>query len=126
MTNTVKILCMVMALITAAGYFLMGAGVIHAADLTLKDAPPGFTWITGAFYIIAGVLLFLNKRWITITLTIINIIPIVVFYAMWASRTDVMFSSPGLTTKIGQILAEAGLIYLLIKSKKVQNIPEAT
>jgi type IV secretory pathway TrbD component len=110
-----------LALAAALGYFLMGAGVIHAADLTLDDAPPGFTWIAGAFYVIAGLLLFLKKRWIYAAFPVINVLVIAVFIFMWTGRTDVLFSLPGLMTKIPQILLETGLIYLLVKSKPVAN-----
>jgi hypothetical protein len=96
----------------------MGAGVIHAADLTLEDAPPGFAWIVGAFYVIAGILLFLRRRSLLIALGIINILPLLVFYIMWAGRPDVLWSLPGLMTKISQLLLEAGLVYLIITYKK--------
>jgi hypothetical protein len=119
-------ICLGLAVIAALGYILMGAGVIQAADLTLDDAPPGFTWIAGAFYVIAGLLLFWKKRWIAITLAVINIIPIAVFYIMWAGRTDVMFSAPGLITKIAQILLEIGLIYMVVKLKPGTSAAAAT
>jgi hypothetical protein len=101
----------------------MGAGVIQAGDPALNDAangsdaPWGFDWIAGGFYAIAGLALLWKKRWITIALAVINIIPIAVFYFMWAGRPDVMWSAPGLITKIAQILLETGLIYLLVKNK---------
>jgi len=66
-------------------------------------------------------LILLKKRWIWVTGAIINAIPIIGFYAMWTSRSDVMFSGPGLMTKIPQILLEAALIYLLIKTKPVKT-----
>jgi hypothetical protein len=116
----------ILALVAALGYFLMGAGVIHAANLTLKNAPPGFTWIAGVFYLIAGLLILLKKRWIYTTFAVINILVIAVFIFMWAGRTDVMFSAPGLMTKIPQILLEIGLIYWLVKSKPAAKPVPAT
>ena len=107
-----------LAMIAALGYFLMGINAIHAADLTQEDAPPGFVWIACAFYVISGLLLLQKKRWMLIALSIINVFPIAVFYLMWADRTDVMSSAPGLITKIAQILLEAGLIYLIVKFRQ--------
>jgi len=109
--------CLILSVLAAFGYFLMGAGIIHAANLTLDDAPPGFTWIAGAFYVIAGLLLLLKKRWIHTAFAVINVLVVAVFIFMWAGRTDVLFSTPGLMTKIPQILLEIGLIYWLVKSK---------
>ena len=122
----IKWVLLVLALVAASGYLLMGIGVIHAADLTLDDAPPGFTWIAGVFYVIAGLLMFLKKRWIYTAFSIINILVIAVFIFMWAGRTDVLFSLPGLMTKIPQILLEIGLIYLLLKSKSAARSIVAT
>ena len=122
----IKWVLLVLALVAASGYLLMGIGVIHAADLTLDDAPPGFTWIAGVFYVIAGLLMFLKNRWIYTAFSIINILVIAVFIFMWAGRTDVLFSLPGLMTKIPQILLEIGLIYLLLKSKSAARSITAT
>ena len=121
-----KWVLLVLALVAASGYLLMGIGVIHAADLTLDDAPPGFTWIAGVFYVIAGLLMFLKKRWIYTAFSVINVFVIAVFVFMWAGRTDVLFSLPGLMTKIPQILLEIGLIYLLLKSKSAARSIVAT
>jgi len=121
-----KWVLLVLALVAASGYLLMGIGVIHAADLTLDDAPPGFTWIAGVFYVIAGLLMFLKKRWIYTAFSVINVFVIAIFIFMWAGRTDVLFSLPGLMTKIPQILLEIGLIYLLLKSKSAARSITAT
>jgi uncharacterized membrane protein len=127
MKKKVVWVCLVLALAAALGYFLMGAGVIRAGDPNLSDAasgsdaPWGFDWIAGGFYVVAGLALLLKKRWISIALAVINLIPIVVFYLMWAGRPDIMWSAPGLITKIAQILLEIGLVYLLVKSKNGQK-----
>ena len=122
----IKWVLLVLALVAASGYLLMGIGVIQAADLTLDDAPPGFTWIAGVFYVIAGLLMFLKKRWIYTAFSVINVFVIAIFIFMWAGRTDVLFSLPGLMTKIPQILLEIGLIYLLLKSKSAARSITAT
>lgn len=125
MVKTVTIICLILALAAAAGYLLMEVGVMHvgltATDTTGPEAPPGFDWIMFAGYLVGGLLILLKKRWLWITGAIINAVSIIGFYAMWAGRTDVLFSGPGLITKIAQILLEAGLIYLLVKTKPVKN-----
>jgi hypothetical protein len=40
---------------------------------------------------------------------------------MYADQPDVMWSAPGLMTKIAQVLMLAGLIYLIIKQKPIKN-----
>jgi hypothetical protein len=113
----------ILALVAALGYLLMGVGVITVPEKPLNDtsadtdAPPGFDWIMSGAYVVGGLLILTRKRWLLITGAVLNAIPIIGFYAMWASRTDVMFSAPGLLTKIPQILLEIGLIYWLVKSK---------
>jgi hypothetical protein len=123
MIKSIMICCLAMALVAALGYFLMGIGVIHVPDQPLNDtssgrgAPPGFDWIMFGCYVIGSLLILLRNRRLWIAGAVLNAIPIVGFYAMWASRTDVMFSAPGLLTKIPQILLEAALIYLIVKSR---------
>ena len=125
MTKKLLWACSALAFAATVGYFLMGAGVIHAAGLTLKDAPPAFAWTAGVFYLAAGILLFLKKRWIPTALVIINIFPVLIFYVMWRGRSDVMLSAPGLITKIAQILLEIGLIFALVNTKSVAKTVKA-
>jgi hypothetical protein len=119
MIKTVRVLCLILALVTAVAYFLLEANVMHAGvhQPGETEGPPGFGWIMGVLYIVAGLVIFLQKRRLTIAVAIANVIPIIGFYAMWAGRSDIMSSAPGLITKIPQILMEAGLIYLLIKTR---------
>lgn len=132
MTKTISWVCLVLALVAALGYFLMGAGIIQAGDPVLNDAsssdttaPWGFDWIAGGFYVIAGLALLLKKRWVPVTLAVINIIPIAGFYFMWADRPDVLWSAPGLITKVAQILLELGLVFYLIRSKLGTSVKAA-
>ncbi len=110
--------CFILALVAALGYGLMGIGVISPGDTGTGGGPPAFEWIMLAGYIIGGVLLFLRKRWLWITGACLNAAVILGFIIMYAGKPSVMFSAPGLLTKIPQILLEAGLIYLIIKYKK--------
>jgi hypothetical protein len=73
-----------------------------------------------------GVLVFSRWRRIRITEAVIVAFTIVVFYAKYISQPDVMWSAPGLITKIAQVLMLAGLIYLIKETKPVAKDPVAT
>jgi len=75
----IMLLCLLMALISALIYVLMGIGVMHAGALTSDDGIPAFFYIIPAGYIIGGVLILLKKRWLWITGAVINALPIVMF-----------------------------------------------
>jgi hypothetical protein len=109
--------CLILAFIAALGYFLMGIGAISPGD-TGTSAPSGFDWIMLTGYIVGGILIFFKKRWLWILGACLNAAVIIGFIAMYAGKPSVMFSAPGLITKIPQILLEAGLVYLIIKCKK--------
>ena len=130
--ENIKWVLVILELVAVLGYLLMGVGVITVPDNPLNDtssdndAPPGFDWIMFGGYLAGGLLILLKKRWLLITGAVLNAIPIIGFYAMRASRTDVMLSAPGLMTKIPQILLEIGLIYWLVKSKPAAKTAPAT
>ena len=117
MPKRIMLVCVALAMIAALGYLLMAAGVIHPGDLQTGDAPPAIVWVMCACYVVGGLLILLKKRWLWKTGAGINAFVIVMFIVMYADQLDVMFSAPGLITKIAQILLEAGLIYLIVKSK---------
>ncbi|HUT68915.1 MAG TPA: hypothetical protein VMW86_10275 [Dehalococcoidales bacterium] len=121
MMKSVMIACLILALIAVVAYVLMGIGVIQPGDLQTDDTMPAFYYIIPVGYLIIGVLVLLKKRWLWITLAAFNAFTIVVFYAMYAGQPDVMFSAPGLITKIAQILLEIGLIYLIITFKRKET-----
>jgi hypothetical protein len=109
-----------MALVAAIGYILMNAGIIHPGNLQSDiELPMGY--ILGLVYLIMGVLLLSRWRWIRIAEIIVLLITIVVFYASYADQPDVMWSAPGLITKIAQVLMLAGLVYLLWKTRTQKN-----
>jgi hypothetical protein len=112
------IACLALALVAALGYLLMGVGVISPGDTGTGGGLPGFAWIMLGGYIVGGLLIFLQKRWLWITGVVINGIVVAGFIVMYIGKPSVMFSAPGLMTKIPQILLEAGLIYLLTRAKK--------
>lgn len=120
MVKTVMWTCFILAIAAAAAYVLLGVGVLKAGDLTDEAMPP-FYYIIPAFYLAMGIVIFLKKRWLLIADAGIAAFTIAVFYAMYPNQPDVMWSAPGLITKIAQVLMLAGLIYLIIAYKSKSN-----
>jgi len=110
----------VMALLAALAYILMGMGVIHPGNLD-DGSRPSFFYLIPAGYILMGVLVFFKWRWIRFASAALVALTIIVFYTKYAGQPDVMWSAPGLITKISQVLMLAGLIYLIVKSRPVKN-----
>ena len=117
MTKTVKWYSTFMSAAAAVIYILAGADILDAGDIRESgEAPPVIFYIAGAFYLFAGYLVHIEKKWLRLGLGIINALIISVFFQMWAGRPDVVTSAAGLGTKIAQFLLEIGLIYLIIKT----------
>ena len=122
MSRYVMIACLILALIAALGYILMITGVIEPGNLLEDDEPMSSAlWIIPAGYVIGGLLIFLKQRWLWITGAIINGFGIIVFYVTYAGHPDVLWSAPGLITKIAQIPLEIGLLYLIATAYKAKT-----
>jgi hypothetical protein len=112
MSRMVFFLVLAMAIVAALTYVLLGAGVLTAGSLG-ADAMPSFYYIIPAAYVIMGIFVLSRWRWIKILSAVVVVFTIGVFYTKYASQPDVMWSAPGLITKIAQIIMLAGLIYLI-------------
>jgi hypothetical protein len=112
------IACLVLSLVAAAVYILMGTDVISVPGLKSGDAPPGIVFAAGGCYILGGVLILARRRWLWITGLVMNTLVLVIFFMMYNQKPEIMFSVPGLGTKIAQILLEAGLVYLIATFKR--------
>jgi hypothetical protein len=110
--------CLALALISALAYVLLILGIFKVGDMMPDEGVPAYFYIVPAGYAIGGLLILLKKRWLWIIGAILNAIPIVVFYAAYAGRPDIMLSAAGLITKIAQILLEIGLLYLIVTFKR--------
>jgi hypothetical protein len=119
LTKRIMLFCLVLALISASNYTLLILGILKAGEMiTPEGGVPAFFYVVPAGYVIGGLLILVEKRWLWIIGAIINAIPIVVFYAAYAGRPDVMLSAAGLIAKTSQILLEIGLIYLIVTFKR--------
>jgi hypothetical protein len=63
----------------------------------------------------------IDKKWLRLSLSIVNALIILIFFQMWSGRPDILASAAGLGTKISQFLLEIGLIYLIIKVWKTDR-----
>jgi hypothetical protein len=109
-----------MGLVAALAYVLMGAGVIHPGNLD-DGSRPSFFYIIPAAYVIMGVFVISRWHWTRFASAAVVALTIIVFYARYADQPDVMWSAPGLITKIAQVLMLAGLIYLIRNSRPDKN-----
>ncbi len=112
--------CIALAIITGLVYFLTGAGVLTVPGLDANAAPAAIPYIAGGCYILGGLLILTRKTGLWITGAIINLLVIFIFFMAYNQKPDIMYSIPGLTTKITQLLLEVGLISLIIM-KSIQR-----
>jgi len=119
LAKPITLFCLALAIISALTYVLLILGVLKAGEMmTPEGGVPAYFYVVPAGYVIGGLLILLKKRWLWIIGAIINAIPIIVFYAAYAGRPDIMLSPAGLIAKTSQILLEIGLIYLIITFKR--------
>jgi hypothetical protein len=118
MAKPIMLFCLALALTSALVYVFLILGIFKIGLMTPEGGVPTFFYIVPAAYAIGDLLIFLKKRWLWITGAVLNAIPIVVFYAAYAERPDIMLSAPGLISKIAQVLLEIGLIYLIVTPKR--------
>ena len=118
MEKSVMLVCLALALISALIYVFLILGIMKVGDMFPDEGVPAYFYIVPAGYAIGGFLILLKKRWLWIIGAVLNAIPIVVFYAAYAGKPDVMLSAPGLISKIAQVLLEIGLIYLIVLPKR--------
>jgi hypothetical protein len=93
----------------------MGSGVIKLVALSPEEAPLIIADIAGGCYIVGGLLILIKKHWLWIVGLVMNTLVITIFFMAYNHKPHIMFSLPGLATKIPQILLEVGLIYLITR-----------
>ena len=107
---------MLLATAAAVVYILTGLGVLTVPGLA-EDPPAAIPYVCAACYIVGGLLILTGKRWLLVLGAAINLMVMGFFFAMYNQNSDVMFSLPGLGTKIAQILLEIGLIALIVRKR---------
>ena len=119
--------CTVLAFIAAIFYLLLGAGVITAGSLMGTPVTRAFIFVAAGCYIVGGLLVLAKKRWLWTVGLVLNTLVMAVFFVMYSGKNPaVIFSLPGLGTKIPQIILEAGLIYLIAAYQRKNSVPRGT
>jgi hypothetical protein len=121
----VMIICLALAFIAAAVYLLMAAHVI-TIPRNMTDAPKGIVYIAAGCYALGGLLIPLRKQWLWIFGLVMNTLVMAIFFMMYNQKPEIMFSLPGLATKLSQILLEAGLIYLVATYRRKTRLGQQT
>ncbi len=112
--RAVALACFVLALAAGVFYVLMGVGAMKVPALSAEEAPAAIAYVAGGCYVVGGVLVLVRKRWLRAVGLAANTLVIASFFVMYNQKPDIMFSLPGLTTKIAEVLLEVALIYLVI------------
>jgi len=120
----IMISCMVLAFIAAIFYLLLGAGVITAGSQMGTPVTRAFIIVAGGCYIFGGLLILAKKRWLWIIGIVMNTLVMAVFFIMYSKNPAVIFSLPGLGTKIPQIILEVGLVYLIATYQRRSIVAE--
>ncbi len=113
-TKAVLWLAVVPALVAALAYALVAAGVLPVGGLTGDQGKAGILFVAAGCYLVGGLLIILQRRWLWIIGVFINAIVILFFISRYTAQPSVMFSPAGLATKIPQLVLELALIYLII------------
>jgi len=105
--------CVVLALVTAAFYVLLAAGIITVPTLESKEWQRTLVYVVAGCYVLGGLLILAQKRWLWIIGLVMNTLVMAFFFIMYSKNPAVLFSLPALGTKIPQIILEVGLVYLI-------------
>jgi len=113
----------VLAIFTALTYVLMAFNVLGVGDLQMDERPAGIIFVAAGCYLLGGLLILIRNRWLLLFGAFINAMVILFFFNMYQDRPAVMFSPGGLVSKIGQILLEVALIYVIAVNWKKSGSP---
>lgn len=112
MAKGIMIGCMVLAFIAAVFYMLLASGII-TVPLDGNGSHRAIIYVAAGCYMLGGLLILAKKRRLWIVGLVMNTLVIAFFFIMYRNNPAVIFSLPGLGTKIPQIILEVGLIYLI-------------
>jgi hypothetical protein len=115
-TQHVRVLWFAVALATiaAVSYLLIGLHVLAVGDLQTEEQPATIIYVAAGSYLLGGLLILFQRRWLWITGAVINAMVMLVFFNAYLQRPAVLLSPGGLLSKTAQLLLELVLIYLII------------
>jgi hypothetical protein len=83
-------------------------------DLQTEEQPATIIYVAAGSYLLGGLLILFQRRWLWITGAVINAMVMLVFFNAYLQRPAVLLSPGGLLSKTAQLLLELVLIYLII------------
>lgn len=122
--KTTMIACTVLAFIAASVYLLIGTNVLSIPKIGPDEAPVAIVFLAAAGYIGGGLLILLRRRWLWMVGLAANAFVIFIFFLAYRQSPEMILSTAGLTTKIAQILLEAGLLYLIVTGHRTAQPAE--
>jgi hypothetical protein len=112
-----------LAVFTALAYVLIVRNILAVGDLQMDEKPAGIIYFAAGCYLVGGLLILLRNRWLLLFGAFINAMVVLFFFNLYQDRPAVVLSSGGLISKLGQILLEVALIYVIIAIwKKGKNV----
>ncbi|KPV54465.1 hypothetical protein SE17_03620 [Kouleothrix aurantiaca] len=111
-------LSVVLALLVAEAYTLIGLNILGVGDLPSAERPAAVVYAAAGCYLLGGLLILLRRRWLWVAGLLINTLVMWIFFRAYAARPAVLFSSGGLITKAAQIMLELSLIALIIADRR--------
>jgi hypothetical protein len=109
-------LTVALAVLAAASYVLMGQHVLETG-LNVDTEGGAIVYVAAGGYLLGGILILLQRRWLWITGLAINTLVLFFFFSMYSGNPTVLLSPGGLTSKASQVLLEMGLVYLIIAGR---------
>jgi hypothetical protein len=114
--------CVILALIAAAVYLLMGDSTIAVPTPNTGAAPALLISAAGDCYALGALMILVRKRWLWIAGLAVNTLVVAVSLIFAILNPDIMFTPPGAATIITQVLLEAGLAYLVFAHATIPQL----
>src|SRR5688572_1066207 len=92
-------LSVVLAVIAAASYVLIGRHVLAVGDLQTTEQPATIIYVAAGSYLLGGLLILLRRRWLWMVGAVINALVMLFFVTAYLDRPAVLFSPGGLLSK---------------------------
>ena len=103
-----------LAVFTAFAYLLIAQNILGVGDLQMDEKPAGIIYFAAGCYLLGGLLIFLQNRWLLMFGAFINAVVVLFFFNLYKNRPAVMLSPGGWVSKAAQILLEVALIFVIV------------
>ncbi len=107
-------LAMGLGLFAAMAYLLLALNVLTVGNLNLTEAPLVIVCLAALCYLAVGLLILSRDRWLLLYGALINAMMILFFFELHQDHLTPVTLSPGMVTKVAQLLLEGVLICLIV------------